>query len=78
MKYAHEVIDLLAAYPGRPFKMGQILRHVAPRADRRRLTVVRVGVWRVIQTLEECGRVHIERPSDKTGTSSTYAWVHHA
>ena len=29
MKYAHEVIDLLAAYPGREFRMAEILRHVS-------------------------------------------------
>lgn len=35
MKYAHEVIDLMAAFPERRFKMPQIINHVAPRADQR-------------------------------------------
>ena len=30
MKYAKEVIDLMAAYPGRRFKMKQIINYAAP------------------------------------------------
>ena len=55
MKYASEVIDLLAAYPNRAFKMIQIVRHVAdghpesPKEWER----VRKGVRRVLDSLEE-------------------------
>jgi len=57
MKYAHEVIDLLGAFPGRRFKMRQIINHVAPRADQRQRAVVRTGVWRVLVALEESGQI---------------------
>ena len=73
MKYAREVIDLLASYPGRRFRMRQIINHVAPRATGRRLAVVRTGVWRVLQALEESGQVQIIRP-DENGSHAEYCW----
>jgi hypothetical protein len=73
VKYAKEVIDLLGAYPGRRFKMRQILNHVSPRADGRRLAVVRTGVWRALQALEESGQVVISRP-DANGAHAEYWW----
>lgn len=73
MKYAHEVIDLLAAYPGRKFRMRQILNHVAPRASQRQLAVVRTGVWRALLALEESGQVSIKRP-DRNGSHGEYWW----
>ncbi|APX75805.1 hypothetical protein BUW96_13620 [Achromobacter insolitus] len=57
MKYAHEVIDLMAAFLDRRFKMRQIINHVAPRADQRQRAVVRTGVWRVLVALEESGQI---------------------
>lgn len=63
MKYAREVIELLGAYPGRRFKVGEIVRYIvgadgvgAGRRDR-----VRVGVWRVIEALQEAGLVRVVR-----------------
>ena len=73
MKYAHEVIDLLAAHPGRRFKMRQILNHVAPRANQRRLAIVRTGVWRALLALEESGQVVIIRPAENGGHAE-YFW----
>lgn len=73
MKYAKEVIDLLAAYPGRRFKMRQILNHVAPRADQRQLAIVRTGVWRALMALEESGQVSVIRP-EVNGSHAEYCW----
>ena len=73
MKYAHEVIGLLAAYPGRRFRMRQIIRYVAPRATGRQLAVVRTGVWRVLQALEDSGQVQISRPVEN-GSHAEYWW----
>lgn len=73
MKYASEVIGLLGAYPNRKFRMRQIINHVAPRANGRQLAVVRTGVWRVLQALEESGQVRIVRP-DENGSHAEYCW----
>ncbi|TKR55394.1 hypothetical protein D7I39_11315 [Allopusillimonas ginsengisoli] len=73
MKYASDVIDLLAAYPGRRFKMRQILNHVAPRAMQRQLAVARTGVWRAL-CAEESGQVCIARPEGKNGSYAEYWW----
>jgi len=73
VKYAHEVIDLLAPYPGRQFRMADIVRYVAPNAqgaDRQR---VRNGVLRVLESLADNGSVAVE-PAAYRGGFATYAW----
>ncbi len=73
MKYASEVIGLLAAHPGRRFRMRQIIRHVQPKATAKELPIIRTGVWRVLQALEESGQVRIERP-ETNGAPAEYWW----
>ena len=73
MKYAHEVIGLLAPYPGRHFRMAEIVRYVAPSArgtDRQR---VRNGILRVLESLIENGSITVERAT-RRGGFATYAW----
>lgn len=73
MKYAHEVIDLLAAYPGREFRMAEILRHVSrgmpltPASQE----AMRRGARRVLDHLLDAGHVHRCGGNTK---SATYAW----
>ena len=73
MKYAKEVIDLLAAYPGREFRMIQIVRHIDLGATGSARQRVRNGVLRVLQSLEEHGQIECT-PAEKRGGYSTYAW----
>lgn len=73
MKYAKEVMDLMGPYPGRHFRMGDIVRYVAPQAagpDRQR---VRKGVLRVLESLVESGHVRVV-PAARRGGFATYAW----
>lgn len=73
MKYAKEVIDLLAAYPGREFRMIQIVRHVSgarPLSIRQR-NAVRQGVLRVLESLEESGQI---QRKEEAANSILYAW----
>lgn len=75
MKYAREVIDLLAAFPGREFRVAEITRHAA---RGRKLTAkererYRRSVWRVLLTLAESGYVGI-LPADKSGAAALYWW----
>lgn len=73
MKYAKEVIDLLAAYPGREFRMAQIIRHVTKGREISpvKRQAVRVGVRRVIDELVESGQaVRIKQ----TATTASYVW----
>lgn len=75
MKYASEVIDLLAAYPGREFRMIHIVRHiVGGRPDRAEWERVRRGVRRVLGYLEESGVVESTQPEQKSGGFAVYAW----
>lgn len=73
MKYAHEVIDLMAAYPGREFRMAEIIRHVARgrRLSPREAEAARKAVRRVLAALEDGGQVWRQAECDK---SALYAW----
>jgi hypothetical protein len=74
MKYAKELMDLMAAYPGRRFRMLEIVNYIAGRnADTREKKQVRMGVWRVIQMLEESGHIEVEAQSSR-GATARYAW----
>jgi len=73
VKYASEVIDLLAAYPGREFRMAQIVRHVTramPVSDAGR-HAVRKGVERVLRSL--CASGQVEQTKEGP-TSAYYSW----
>lgn len=74
MKYAREVIALLAAYPERGFRMVELVRHVAngvPETKQHR-DRCRKGVLRVVKTLAEEGFVKVEVGA--RGASGSYSW----
>lgn|SRR5690606_35818409 len=73
MKYAKEVINLLAAYPGREFRMAQIVRHVTKGRDvsASRRNAVREGIRRVLIELRESGQVEHLDAGEK---SAFYVW----
>lgn len=73
MKYAHEVIDLLAAYPGRRFVMRQIVLYVNPRAGRQERMAIKKAVQRVLLALAVTGSVAIT-PPERFGAPAHYAW----
>lgn len=74
MKYAKEVMDLMAAYPGRKFRMQDLVRYVDPRAvgnDRHR---IRTGVQRVLDQLEAAGTLDKQGAGER-GSFALYSWV---
>lgn len=74
MKYASEVIDLLSAYPGRQFRMADIVRYVMPQAVGAARQRVRNGVLRVLDALAE-GEHIVIRPAICRGGGAVYAWL---
>ncbi len=73
MKYAEEVIELMECYPGREFRMAQIVRHIAngkevPLAKRH---AIREGVKRVLTQLCATGQVKQIKEAE---TSAYYVW----
>ncbi|TFL14204.1 hypothetical protein CSC67_08615 [Pusillimonas caeni] len=74
MKYAKEVIDLMAAYPGRKFKMRHIVNYVAPGASTRQKASIREGVRRVVLALEESGQISSTREEVPNGSDAEYWW----
>jgi hypothetical protein len=72
MKYARELIDLMGAYPGRKFRIGELVNYVAPpHASIRKRQTVRKGVSRVLAAMQESGSITVER--DKPLGWCTYA-----
>ena len=76
MKYAKEVIDLLAAYPDREFRMIQIVSHVAEGqpANSVEWERIRKGVRRVLSSLEDSEQVAAHSPHRRTGGYTLYCW----
>ncbi|OZI57654.1 hypothetical protein CAL20_09770 [Bordetella genomosp. 4] len=73
MKYAREVIDLMACYPGRQFRMAEIMRHVGRCLSRSAAAeeAMRRGVRRVLDHLVDSGQV--ERSGGNT-KAVAYFW----
>jgi len=74
LKYADRIIGLMGAFPGREWRMGEIVRYVEPGSARKDRNRVRQGVLRVLDMLCEAGSV-IRRPSVmERGAPVWYAW----
>lgn len=74
MLYAKEVIDLLACFPGREFRMIHIVRHVAkgrPSSIQQR-DRLRRGILNVLHVLIDAGVVR--RRAGRRGQPAYYAW----
>lgn len=74
MLFAREVIDLLAAFPGREWRMAEIVNHVArgrPNSKQQR-NRYRQGVRRVMLALIDAKTVQI-KPARRGGTT-LYRW----
>ena len=75
MKYAGEVIELMSAFPGREFRMIQLVKYINPKADTRARQAIRIGVARVIAGLVETGSVKGLPTSAGRGGYSLYRWI---
>lgn len=74
MLYAKEINDLMAAYPGRPWKMRQLVNHIAkgkPQSRQQR-NRYREGVRLVLLALIDCGVV--TRKPARPGGTPLYIW----
>lgn len=75
MKYAAEVISIMASYPGRQFKPQEICRFVCPKPkDLKERRAVRIGVYRVLVELVAAGSVLSSQPMVKRGGYAVYWW----
>lgn len=74
MKYATEIIGLMECYPGRRFKMAELVRTVRPGAAGPERQRVRNGVLRVLEALRASGTVEREEPKADRGGFALYSW----
>lgn len=73
MRYAAEVIELMAAYPGRKFRPGEVVRYVASRQAGAKVSAIRMGVQRVLLALNDAGVVERTLPM-RPGSYALYSW----
>ncbi|CCD28681.1 Putative phage protein (fragment) [Candidatus Glomeribacter gigasporarum BEG34] len=75
MKYAQEIIDLMGAYPGRAFRMREIVKYVAGKTlsseERHR---VRMQLAHVMRELETMGCIFRRPSASKRGGYALYRW----
>lgn len=78
MKYAHEVMDLMGAYPMRSFRMLELVRHVTRgrMLEPRERDAARKAVQRVLDALVAAGSVQISAPAAGRGAFSAYSMSH--
>jgi hypothetical protein len=76
MLYVREITDLMAAYPGRDFKMAEIVNYVRAgrRMDRRARESVRLATWRALSALHDVGMVIVHYPNPVNGAYALYQW----
>lgn len=73
MKYASEILGLMRPYPGREFRMAQLVHEASGgrTLTPRQMETVRKGVKRVLDHLIDTG--HVERIGGTT-RAALYAW----
>lgn len=74
MKHADKVIELMAAYPGREFRMIHIVRFINPRAGKQEKFAIRWCVREALRALEQSGVIEINQPKPLRGGYATYIW----
>ncbi|MBR8655960.1 hypothetical protein KDH83_21860 [Achromobacter sp. Marseille-Q0513] len=73
MKYAKEVLDLMSAFPGREWRMAELVRDASGGRElaRRERDAMRQAILRVLEALQDCGQV---QRIEYARNSLTYAW----
>lgn len=76
MLYATEIIELMAAFPGRDFKMAHVVNYVidGKEINLREKRAVRKAVIRAITALSSTGCVLIRPPRASRGGYANYRW----
>lgn len=76
MKYASEVLGIMRPYPGKEFRIGQLVKQVAGRekVSPPEVEAMRKGIRRVLDDLIEIG--YVERAGRNTNSVS-YVWRGH-
>jgi hypothetical protein len=74
MQYARDLIDLMAAYPGRSFRMGDLVNYCGGgrATTKEKRGSVREGIRRVLAELHATGSVIITRESPRAWPR--YTW----
>lgn len=76
MLYARELIDLMAAYPGRDFRMGDLVSYVrnGRELEPKQVIAIRKGIERAVEALESAGTVVVVRPFHNQRGWAYYRW----
>jgi hypothetical protein len=74
--YAREIIELMGAYPGRDFRIKEILSYASRGRElsQRERHSMRIGVSRALQAFSDSGSVLIRPPRAARGGFAQYRW----
>jgi hypothetical protein len=76
LKFASEIIELMAAYPEREFRMGQIVRYAVKgrTLDLKERRAARLAVWRALGAFIENGSIATRPDRPRNGAPAFYRW----
>jgi hypothetical protein len=76
LQHAKEVIELMAAFPGRDFRIREILIYASRGRElsQRERHAMRISVSRALQALAEAGSVLVRPPRAARGGFAQYRW----
>lgn len=76
MLYVSEIVELMAAFPGRDFRIGDVISYVRNGRDLtdKQARAMREGVSRALLALEETGSVAVVRPFTNQRGWAYYHW----
>jgi hypothetical protein len=74
--YVREITELMSAYPGREFRMAEIVNYVGAGGGRnpRKRQAVRLSAWRALKAMIEAGAVMERQPMAARGSHALYRW----
>jgi transcription initiation factor IIE alpha subunit len=74
--YVAEIVELMAAFPGRDFRIGDVINYVRNGRDLsdKQARAMREGVSRALQALAETGSVAVVRPFTNQRGWAYYHW----
>jgi transcription initiation factor IIE alpha subunit len=74
--YVSEIVELMAAFPGRDFRIGDVINYVRNGRDLsdKQARAMREGVNRALQALAETGSVAVVRPFTNQRGWAYYHW----
>lgn len=76
MRFAREMMELMAPYPGRDWRMRQLVNYICNGRPigREERNAMREAIRLVMEAFEESGAIHIKPSKEARGGFALYCW----